>query len=570
MATVQLIMIPIYLKNKIAFLGLLGILVCLPSLPVKADEISNETANISIVSSTNTSNKKITIKYFITEKFNKPSRGVFLALPKNQDGVWTEYSVKNVIKAKSNEKCDLKCAETLDWSSEKYELINEWSEFRIRIGDKNVFIDPGFYSYGLEIEADYNPDVAYNFIFLNDWTETIRQLSLKYNGNMFCGIDGQAKVTPNPDAEFLNQLYPDSQNVITEQDLREYKNCDKNPLQVKLNNDKPASSLFISIFLSTWPYLLLLILVNYALYLIWYYIARDEWGKQKLDRPEFEEPKLLPWQASYLVGDGQFDVKNILLSYILWLNHKKILKIEPIKEGSKDITISLHKDLPTNNHLPSIYNETIEAVAKLGVNEGILSTKISPATHLEETQNSIKLSLSQYYDKKPLNSPILWTLLYGFAIFVLGAIVFSVLQSAILLGNSWSTLLLWAFFFSLPGVYFIFAKWARLNNLGLEITGYCTRYKYYLEHVEILKLDFSNNPKDGIQKYLVSVPFAASFGILPKYQKYFGKLIPDSSEVSSVNSFYAGYAVAAFYTPPSDSSSGGGGGGGFSGGGGSW
>jgi len=206
----------------------------------------------------------------------------------------------------------------------------------------------------------------------------------------------------------------------------------------------------------------------------------------------------------------------------------------------------------------------------LCVNEGILSTKISPATHLEETQNSIKLSLSQYYDKKPLNSPILWTLLYGFAVFVLGAIAFSVLQSAILLGNSWSTLLLWAFFFSLPGVYFIFAKWARLNNLGLEMTGYCTRYKYYLEHVEILKLDFSNNPKDGIQKYLVSVPFAASFGILPKYQKYFGKLIPDSSEVSSVNSFYTSYAVATFYTPPSDSSGGGGGGGGFSGGGGSW
>ena len=89
----------------------------------------------------------------------------------------------------------------------------------------------------------------------------------------------------------------------------------------------------------------------------------------------------------------------------------------------------------------------------------------------------------------------------------------------------------------------------------------------------MLKLDFSNNPKDGIQKYLVSVPFAAALGILPKYQKYFGKLIPDTSEVSSVNSFYTSYAVATFYTPPSDSSGGGGGGGGgggFSGGGGSW
>jgi uncharacterized membrane protein YgcG len=558
MPTLLLIMIPINIKNKIAILGLLGILFCLPTLPVQADEIENETANISIVSNVNASTKKITIKYFITEKFNKPSRGVFLALPKNQDGVWTEYSVKNVIKAKSNEKCDLKCAETLDWSSEKYELINEWSEFRIRIGDKNVYLDPGFYSYGLEVEADYNPDLAYNFVFLEGWTENIinNDINLYVNGQWVCTNKG-----PVPD--YWGKAI-----------------CDENRTSLLLNDSlqqtntsvdaKPPTNLTLSIWVAIWPYLLLLIIINSILYAAWYYIARDEWGNQKLDRPEFEEPKLLPWQASYLVTDGQLDVKNILLSYILWLNHKKIIKIEPIKDGSKDITISIHKDLPTNNHLPSIFNETVEAVSKLGVNEGILSTKISPATHLEETQNSIKLSLSKYYEKKPLNSPILWTLLYGFVVFVLGSIVFSVLQSAILLGNSWSTLLLWAFFFTPPGVYFIFAKWARLNNLGLEITGYCTRYKYYLEHVETLKLDFSNNPKDGIQKYLVSVPFAASFGVLPKYQKYFGKLIPDTSEVSSVNSFYTGFAVATFYTPPSDSSGGMGGGGGFSGGGGSW
>lgn len=558
MASVQLIMIPIYLKNKIALLGLLGMLFGLTSFPIKADEISNETANISIVSTINASTKKITIKYFITEKFNKPSRGVFLALPKNQDGVWTEYSVKNVIKAKSNEKCDLKCAETLDWSSEKYELIYEWNEFRIRIGDKDVFLDPGFYSYGLEVEADYNPDLAYNFVFLEGWTENIinSDINLAVNGQPVCMNKGP---------------YPDYWGRAV---------CDEDRTSLLLNKTidqanssvdyYPPTNLTLSIWVAIWPYLVLLILVNSILYAVWYCTARDEWGNQKLDRPEFEEPKLLPWQASYLVGDGQFDVKNILLSYILWLNHKKILKIEPIKEGSKDITIILHKALPTNNHLPSIYNETIEAMATLGVNEGILSTKISPATHLEETQNSIKLSLSQYYEKKPLNSPILWALLYGFIVFVIGSITLGGLQSTILLGNSWYSLAWAVFIFSLPGVYFIFAKWARLNNLGLEITGYCTRYKYYLEHVEMLKLDFSNNPKDGIQKYLVSVPFAAALGILPKYQKYFGKLIPDTSEVSSVNSFYTSYAVATFYTPPSDSSGGGGGGGGFSGGGGSW
>ena len=40
---------------------------------------------------------KVEINYTITEDFLKPnSHGIFLSLPKNQDGIWTEYQLGKV------------------------------------------------------------------------------------------------------------------------------------------------------------------------------------------------------------------------------------------------------------------------------------------------------------------------------------------------------------------------------------------------------------------------------------------------------------------------------------------
>jgi hypothetical protein len=52
---------------------------------------SNFTNNISIHKTENTETKQIILDYYILQTFQSPSRGIFLTLPKNQDGNWTNY-----------------------------------------------------------------------------------------------------------------------------------------------------------------------------------------------------------------------------------------------------------------------------------------------------------------------------------------------------------------------------------------------------------------------------------------------------------------------------------------------
>ena len=545
----------------------LVLLLLTPQINIQAakDTVSNVTQEISIEANTNTSTKKITLNYFITEKFNKSSHGIFLALPKNQDGVWTNYSVKKVLRAESETICELNCKDTLDtlagqeyldklpWVNEKFEEINEWNQFRFRVGDSQKLLPPKYYYYEIEIEADYNPDLAYNFNFLDGWNEEI------LNSNLSLNINGQKKCSN----EYLIRSIGANIDV-----------CDKSKLQAELNVGKSKSSLLTSVFYSSWPYFLLFVLVNLLAYFVWKSKAKDDWGNEKLDRPEFEPPALLPWETAYLVGEGQLDLKNTLLSYVLWLSYKKYIKLTPLEKTDKKqknlVKLEILKDLPTNVMLPDIYNQTVLKMLDEGISEGILSSQINPGTHLDITQTKVKDSVKKYYSQLPFNSPGGWLAIIALVLFFIGAFSFSGIQEVFLIGTSWGWLVSGAFIFGLPGFYFVMAKWAKLNVDGIKITAYSKRYKYYLENVEKLKIDFSNNPQEGVQRYLVSVPFAASFGVLPKFQKYFEDLIPNNIESQSVNGFYTSFAVASFYTPPSDSSSGGGGGGGFSGGGGSW
>ena len=397
---------------------------------------------------------------------------------------------------------------------------------------------------------------------MEDWGENIlnNDIRLSFNRAEICTNKG-----PYPD--YYSQAF-----------------CDQNKTSFLVNQNQPKSISLLNIWFTIWPYLLLFVLANLVVFYLWVNFAKDNWGNEKLDKPEFEPPTLYPWQSSYLINEGQIDLKNTLLSYILWLNNKKYISLDfnadrnldgaekDLKTNSEsEIALKILKDLPENVGLPAIYNETITSISELGMKDGIMSSKINPAEHLSLTQTEIKEGLGKFYKVKPINQPIGWAFGIIFIVFLAGLAIFSLLQNIFLVGNSWGILMLGGLIFIAPGLTFVLIKWAKLNQKGVEITAYSKRYKYYLENVEKLKLDFSNNPKEGVQKYLVAVPFAASYGVLPKFQKYFANIIPNSTEINSTGLIYSGYYALAFYTPPSSNGGGsGGGGGGFSGGGGSW
>jgi hypothetical protein len=507
---------------------------------------TNSTDSITVLVNPDKNTKKLTLTYQIWQTFKEQSHGVYLSLPKNQGGVWTEYTLKSVKRSPEpleviSEKIPNISNQGL--SSDKYEFFKEWNEFRVRIGDKNKTLSTGKYFYEFVVEADYNPDQEYSFTAIHDWTDPVKAIKIIQNEKDLC----------------LNEI-----------------KCDPNYSAITLNKGSVQVSALNSISNDIWPYALMLILGFLGIYYAWVRWAKDEFKIEKATSPEFEPPlEVYPWQAAFLVKDGKVSVKETLLSYILWLSNQKILKLHPDgdpNDKKTEMKLELLKDLPTDL-LPAVFNNAIKLSEVNGFKDGIYASKINESQDSDKLHISLTKDLKSNYTQVPLSSGAIFGIIFGFGFALVFVIIFGfqALQSNILLGNSFIGFLVLIGVILEILVVIVTIFWSKATREGVELINKVARYKYYLQYVEKYKLDYSNNPNEGVQYYLKSVPYAAAFGILDQFQKYFAKLLPQTNEVENNSFLYASYSHVVFYTPPSDSgSSGGGGGGGSSGGGGSW
>lgn len=476
-----------------------------------------------------TSEKKMLISYYITETFNSASHGIFLALPLNQGGVKTDYSVKSV---------EFKKASQTQYQTESYQQIKETDQFRFRVGDPNTTIT-GQYDYKILVEASYDSGTSYTFSFVKDWLEYVDQISLKINGGK-----NECLSTGCSSAKISFDFNPNSQT---------------------------KGNYFLTNVQIYGLYGFIVILIYAVIYTIWFIFAKDPNTHLIFDKPEFEPPAdITPWQAQILISEGNFDFKNTFLSFLLWLNSQRYIEIVPPKD-TDTMDIKILKPIP-RDLLPPVYTEAIEKMEEFGIEEGLKLSKLNQVQHGKEAFDMILESLRKYYVQKPFYKAWSISLVGFFVCIFLLLFAFDFIRDTFLIGESFRTLAVALIAVSFPGMLWLLAKWAKLNRQGAEIRAHCIRYRYYLEKAEKYKLDFSNNPTDGVQFYLKSVPFASAFGILPQFQKYINEILPNNPEIKTGNDFWLTMSVISFYTPPSTSSGGsfGGGGGGFSGGGGSW
>ena len=508
---------------------------------------TNKTDSITVLVSPDKESKKINLTYQIWQTFNESSRGIFLALPKNQAGIWTEYSLKSVKRSPepleiSSEKLPKISAQGL--MSEKYEFIKEWDQFRVRVGDKNTTLPKGQYYYELVAEADYDPNQQYDFTVMYDWTDPVKAIKIIENEKDLC----------------LNGV-----------------KCDATLTAITLNKGSNQVSSFSSVYNVIWPYVLIILAGIAGIYYAWKRWAADEFKIDNASSPEFEPPAgVYPWQAAFLANDGGVSVKNTLLCYILWLSNQKYLKLEPDgdpNDKDTEMKIELLKDLPTDL-LPKVFNDAVTLSIEKGFKKGIYASKINETQDIDKLHKLLTNDLKQNFTQNPLSGGAKAGIILGVA-GVLGFVLvfgYQTLQSSILLGNSYIGFTVLIALILVVIVAIVTIYWSRPTREGAELINQVKRYKYYLKYVEKYKLDFSNNPDQGVQYYLKSVAFAAAFGVLDKFQKYFDKLLPNTSEINQNAYIYSSYSHVIFYAPPSSSSGGGsgGGGGGFSGGGGSW
>lgn len=486
---------------------------------------------------------KMYIDYIINQDFNQDSRGVFLALPKNQNGVLTNYQILSVRKQFIADNDGQKVQSNT--VNEPYQIIHEWNQLRFRVGKSDVYLPKGEYMYTIQLLATINPDVGYNFVVLQDWGDQLDELTL----------NGTTR------SEEVN-------------------------LSVTINPSKPTPNVFHWLWAEYWIVLPILGIAGIINLVLYYYTGYEPKRWKKVSSPEYEPPEnILPWQAQYILSEGKLKVKDTLLSYILWLNNKGVITIIPNNEPKSEnmfdkvidliqkddkIKIIINSGLP-KHILPSIFNETVEQIQTNGLHKGVLESKLSPSTHEGELNAYVCDLLSEYYHIKPAFHRQ-WLVIAGYTVMgVLGVLVTRYISSFWLIGESYIGLLFVLYLVSFVGTLYVFSKWGKLNSKGLGVWLHSAKYRYYIQYVERFKLNFSNNPTDGVQYYLKQVPYAAMFGLLESFGKYMESINVYTPEQTHVSVLSSSFASLSFYNPDSSVGfSGGGSGGGFSGGGGSW
>jgi uncharacterized membrane protein YgcG len=530
---------------------------------VKADEVSstltwNQTLGIKVEAKIFEKESKIEINYTIIEALYGDSRqGIFISLPKDQDGIWTDYKIMNVKRSDPQDytsfsRLDFAKSSDLGFKNKKqepYKKILEHNQLRLRVGQAGKHLEKGVYEYNIKLEATYKPDLSYNFSFISNWVGGVPELALKVNDQFIC-------------TSFDN------------------KNCLSDTAVLNLNPDKDKLNLasldifYSSFFWSFYNYFSFTLFLYFVIFLLYLKFAKDPSEGHFHKKPEFEPPEdLLPWQAQYLINEGAIDLKNTFLSYLLYLNYKKIIEFKPknqenLKSDKKPEMELVIKDIiPSFDSIPNNkFQLTIQEIARNGIKKGFENAKLSQ--DFTDTLNYVvQKSVEEYYKVIPFNDN--WTTpvsVYFGVIFII-SLFSELIQNIFLVGDSIFNLAFFAWTFAFPGMFWLSHRWGILKNEFYSKRAYCVRYKYYLENAEKEKLDFSNNPDEGIQYYLKAVPYAASFGILKKFNSYMQKLIPNQNQelIKSTNLYSNLLLNSSLYVPPSS-----GGGGGFSGGGGSF
>jgi uncharacterized membrane protein YgcG len=501
--------------------------------------------------------KNLTIKYTIVHNFIQSSqtrRGIFFSLPKTQGGSRLEYKLES--------------PPSKNGKSEPYEIFNETDEFRFRIGKSDFQNPAGEYTYQFTLSTEIDPNYSLDFIFLRAW---------------------QDQLLNSPKLTLISKGSNNSNNTSVNLCLQNKSVCDSGQVSSIINADKPAINPIVALFNQFWSYILALFSAIIIGFGVWQSNLQKSSLKQLNPKQvAFEEPKdILPWQAYYLTTDGKVNFKNTLLSYILYLNHKKIIEIIPSsnnlddknnnkKQQSKNIKINILQELPTNL-LPGFMNTLVIDIASYGLSIGLKKSLIDPNQKKPELRQFIKEQVKSNYERLPIVYSWAIAIISGIGLAISWFVITKILQgNNVLIGNSWVNLGFFVIILAAILLWTVLHHWSLFTFDGKNKAQECLSWVYYLEYVEQQKLDFSNNPQDGIQYYLINVPWAAQFNFLNKFNKYFKSLsyFQDQSAISNTDVFQYALLNSVMYSAPSGSfdggSFGGGGDGGFSGGGGSW
>ncbi|MGL4759416.1 MAG: DUF2207 family protein [Patescibacteria group bacterium] len=468
-----------------------------------------------------------TIKH-VFEPSSQKRHGIFLSLPKLQDGISYNYK--------------LEYSPTKNDKEEKYRIVNEIDQFRVKIGDENTVLEPGEYVYKIRLSTNAQYNNQHEFVYLKDWNDYVNNLSFidKQNAESICS------------------------NI---------KSCNSFKVSQIINSNKPKSS-YVFDFLNVYQTYLWGLVASISL---WFggikKILHDPF-KSKINKtlPHYTVPdNLTPWQAQSLISKGNLNPHNTINSYVFYLYNKGFINLQ--NDSNNEVKIIKIKELP-NDLAPVEFNTIVESYISNGIKYGLTKTKIPEYLLDSKIESFTLIKNDHFYKRRPVKYPLAYTFFIMFFVLVAGLIFKNNLQEKFYIGNS---IFVFLGFMLIPFTFVLykaFCIYHQYTQDGVDALQQSYGYKYYLDFIEKEKLNFDNNPEKGLKFYLDSLPYAAQFGLLEKFNEFFKR--QKFFDPQLANNTLACYIVlndSSFYSNPIENNyggSGGGSGGGFSGGGGSW
>jgi Predicted membrane protein (DUF2207) len=236
------------------------------------------------------------------------------------------------------------------------------------------------------------------------------------------------------------------------------------------------------------------------------------------DSPEFDLNTIFPWDAQYIVNQGEVDFDNLILGYLFYIANKGYIEIFIVNGVIKYNIL--------NPEIPIIYNffdqnVTLQSSSYIELRSKLIPNKSQIIKNLDTKQH-------KYYTKAPNGEVGVFIMIGSIVVTFCLIVILGIMQNLQLLINFTFLynlyLTLVVFWLVVPicfvfgtNIFSIFDKIVVMNKHGIDLRYRILAYKLYLDEAESERLNFENNlDNSNLQTYLKHLAYAAAFGILKK------------------------------------------------------
>jgi hypothetical protein len=434
-------------------------------------------------------NEEMNVLYTITQTWSDGTSPLVIDLPKNNQGVWTNYGIV------SSQVID---AETLTEIEVETKVIKELDTFHIVIEPVNSSSEKAVYLYELELQVTVDPEKKYDLVLVNNWQYEVGILRIEANEKSICE----------------SQLCNASSRI-----------------SIPLHSDKASPSSYSSWFITFLPFMLIVVFGLLVCASIWVYFNPKI---KKSTQKSTIQPTTNPFESYWILYKEVPSLTNVLLGYLWYLEELNFVLIDTTHQK---ISLKILKSLPAV--LPIEWNQLIKRMEKSNYKATIKFMEIHQFSYTAQLSEWLKLKSKTFFvpHRFPLGKLVTWgiiPLLLLSGCYVIISILFAM--------TGYGTSFLSVVFCLVVMLYIVYAvylqmRW-RVLTKGLTYRQDIKKYHHYLSILPSQKPD-TRDPKIATQNALSHAAYATIFGLQKEYAHYLQHYFPEDETAIKIVQTYS-------------------------------